>query len=88
MIPIMCDGSFFLTYTLLLKMTIHIQYEIHDKSHINNYVNADGMWADGTEGFLPATRGSPSGLRFAPMEWLLKSTLGGYCVNNHINTNT
>ena len=37
-------------------MTNYIQYEIHDKSRINEYVSADGMRADGTEGFDPATR--------------------------------
>ena len=31
-------------------MTNYIQYEIHDKSHINNNVSADGMRAYGTAG--------------------------------------
>ena len=31
-------------------MTNYTQYEIHDKSYINNYVSADGMRAGGTQG--------------------------------------
>ena len=61
---------------------------IHDKSRINSYVSVDVMRTDATGGFFPATLGSQSGLRFAPVGWSMaaspRKTVNVWIGPNHV----